>query len=104
MNILGINGALGWDGNIPYDVGSLGDLWVHGSGATLIMDGVVKNAMCEERFSRYKYDGNYPKLTIQKILDFNNITKHDIDLVVYVGSGPILALEMKNCGYVETKI
>jgi len=104
MNILGINGALGWYGNIPYDVGSLGDLWVHGSGATLIMDVIVKNAMCEERFSRYKYDGNYPKLTIQKILDFNNITKHDIDLVVYVGSGPILALEMKNCGYVETKI
>ena len=42
MNILGISGALGWDGNIPYELPEIGDLWVHGSGATLIMNGEVK--------------------------------------------------------------
>jgi len=35
MNILGINGSVGWDGNIS----SIGeqDYWVHGSGATLFI-------------------------------------------------------------------
>ena len=51
MNILGISGAIGWDGNeattewiaerTGNDAGAsgkTGDYWVHGSGATLIMD------------------------------------------------------------------
>jgi len=71
MNILGICGSVGWDGNIPYDISNMGDLWVHGSGATLIMDGELKNSMCEERFSRIKYDGSYPELTVQNILNHN---------------------------------
>ena len=89
MNILGICGAIGWDGNEPTkewiaertgsgegSVGKTGDYWVHGSGATLIMDGELKNSMCEERFSRIKYDGNYPALAIEKILDHNKLTKY----------------------------
>jgi len=48
MNILGINGSIGWDGNIP--MGLIGvdgaqDFWVHGSGATLIMNGELKIAL-----------------------------------------------------------
>ena len=59
MNILGINGSVGWDGNIS----SIGeqDFWVHGSGATLFIDGELKGALSEERFTREKYDGNYPE-------------------------------------------
>ena len=105
MNILGISGAIGWDGNIPYDLGDLiGDPWVHGSGATLIMDGELKNAICEERFSRIKYDGNYPKLVIQHILDFNKLTKHDIDLVLYVCGASPINFEVKMSGYIESKL
>ena len=53
MKILGLNGAIGWDGNIPHMFQSdFMDLWVHGSGATLIVDGELKNSSCEERFSR----------------------------------------------------
>ena len=104
MNILGIMGALGWDGNIPFDLGFIGDVWAHGAGASLIMDGVVKNAISEERFSRIKYDGNYPKLAIQKILDYNNITKDDIDLVVYVGTVAAPCKELIVTGWMNTKI
>ncbi len=104
MNILGISGSLGWDGNIPYELPEIGDLWVHGSGATLIMNGEVKNAICEERFSRIKYDGHYPKLAIQHILDFNKITKDDIDVVVYVGNVAYICTALKRCGYLETKL
>ena len=44
MNILGINGSIGWDGNISMALPDFGEMWVHGSGATLVMDGVLKNA------------------------------------------------------------
>ena len=104
MNILGICGAIGWDGNIPYEISELGDFWVHGSGATLIMNGELKTALTEERFSRIKYDGNYPKLSIQKILDHNKLTKYDIDLVVYVGNTCKISLELLRSGYIEDKL
>ena len=66
MNILGIAGAIGWDGNwsMINDV----DYWVHGSGATLFVDGELKNALSEERLTRIKYDGRYPENAIEKIL------------------------------------
>ena len=37
MNILGLNGSLGWDRRIEYVKDQ--DFWVHGSGATLFIDG-----------------------------------------------------------------
>ena len=104
MNILGICGAIGWDGNIPYEISEFGDFWVHGSGATLIMNGELKTALTEERFSRIKYDGNYPKLAIQKILDHNKLTKYDIDLVVYVGNSCNISFELLRVGHIEYKI
>ena len=104
MNILGICGSIGWDGNIPYVLDDLADFWVHGSGATLIMNGELKTAINEERFSRIKYDGNYPKLSIQNILDHNKLTKYDIDLVVYVGNSCIISFELKEVGYIKDKI
>ena len=111
MNILGICGAIGWDGNIPYNDFMihqveihLGDMWVHGSGATLIMNGELKTALAEERFSRIKYDGNYPKLSIEKILDHNRLTKYDIDLVVYVSNSCSISFELIRSGYIEEKL
>ena len=100
MNILGINGSLGWDGNISDFIKH----WVHGSGATLIMNGELKSAINEERFSRIKYDGNYPKLSIEKILDQNKLTKYDIDLVVYVGLFVDMCFELKQSGYIGKKL
>ena len=104
MNILGISGSIGWDGNIPYVLGDAGDPWIHGSGATLVMDGELKNAINEERFSRIKYDGSYPKLVIQNILEYNKLTKHDIDLVVYVCAAPMINFQLKMSGYIENKL
>mgnify|MGYP001182926060 CR=1 FL=1 len=107
MNILGISGAIGWDGNehvATDEKVQKKDYWVHGSGATLIMDGELKNSMCEERFSRIKYDGNYPVLAIEKILDHNKLTKYDIDLVVYVGNCCIMSFELKRLGYIGQKL
>ena len=103
MNILGICGAIGWDGNEQVatdEKDQKKDYWVHGSGATLIMDGELKNSMCEERFSRIKYDGNYPVLAIEKILDHNKLTKYDIDLVVYVGNANLISFKLKEIGYI----
>ena len=104
MNILGIYGALGWDGNIPYDIKHLCDFWVHGSGATLIVNGELKTSISEERFSRIKHDGNYPELSIQNILDYNKLTKQDIDVVVYVAGAPVMSHGLKEQGYTENKI
>jgi carbamoyltransferase len=107
MNILGINGAIGWDGNIHQIIcrGEITNLRIHGSGVTLIMNGVLKNALHEERFSRIKNDGNYPKLSIEKILDYNGLTKHDIDLVVYVcGPENMIQLGLKMIGHFEEKL
>ena len=101
MNILGISGAIGWDGNELY---SKENNWIHGAGATLIIDGELKNSMCVERFSRIKYDGNYPKLAIQNILDYNKLTKHDIDLVVFVGNCVNTNFTLKQSGYIGAKL
>jgi carbamoyltransferase len=104
MNILGIYGSIGWDGNIFTNLKLVGDLWCHGSGATLIMNGELKTAINEERFSRIRYEGNYPKLSIQNILDHNKLTKYDIDLVVYVSNSCKICLELKKDGYIKNKI
>ena len=37
MNILGISGSVGWDGNISMFLPNLGEAWVHGAGAALVV-------------------------------------------------------------------
>lgn len=76
MVILGINGALNWDGNIEHS-------WVHGSGVSLIVDQEWKGSMSEERFSRIKYDGNFPIQSIKTILLNNKLSFDDVDIVAY---------------------
>ena len=86
MNILGINGSIGWDGNIGFLIGQ--DYWVHGSGATLFIDGELKGSLSEERLTRVKYDGNYPENVITNILKENNLNNDDIvnilDIIITV--------------------
>lgn len=102
MNILGIAGAIGWDGNwsMINDV----DYWVHGSGATLFIDGELKNALSEERLTRIKYDGRYPENAIEKILTDNDLTNEDVDVVAYVSGAVLLCYALKLRGYLTTRL
>jgi carbamoyltransferase len=77
MVILGINGALGFDGNQTSS-------YVHGAGATLIVDGQLVGAASQERFTRRKYDGNFPDLALQSLLSRAGLTSNDVDHVAYV--------------------
>ena len=104
MNILGITGSIGWDGNIEQWLCDWSDFRVHDSGATLIMNGELKTAIQEERFSRNKHEGNYPIRSIQTILDHNKLTKNDIDLVVYVFGANTIGWHLKRVGYIENKL
>ena len=102
MNILGINGSVGWDGNIS----SIGeqDFWVHGSGATLFIDGELKGALSEERFTREKYDGNYPENVIARLLGKYGLTEDDIDIVSYVSNACLISFALKANGYTVNKL
>ena len=104
MNIIGLNGSIGWDGNIAMALPEFGEMWVHGSGASLVMDGVLKNAINEERLSRIKYDGLYPHRAIQTILDYNNLTNGDIDVVCYVGNSSRINLPLRQVGYLRRQL
>jgi len=97
MNILGINGSIGWDGNIGYVDGQ--DYWVHGSGATLFIDGELKGSISEERLTRLKYDGRYPKNAISQLLSRHNLTEKDIDIIGYVNNACLISYSLKLQGY-----
>lgn len=92
MNILGIMGACPpdiWDGNdeAMYDENHperFINKWMHGSGATLFIDENLVGALSEERFTRIKYDGNYPENCISELLNKANLKKSDIDHVAFV--------------------
>ena len=79
MKILGINSALEWD---PTDVGN--NARGHDAGVTLFVDGKHVLSTDEERHSRIKYDGGFPKGSIDYCL--GDIPKEDIDIVCYVPS------------------
>jgi predicted NodU family carbamoyl transferase len=102
VNILGISGSIGWDGN--WSMIDDRDYWVHGSGATLVIDGELKGALSEERMTRIKHDGNYPKNTIKKLLTENNLTNDDIDVITYVSPAVLLSYSNKLHGYLTTKL
>lgn len=97
MNILGINGSIGWDGNIGFLCGQ--DYWCHGSGATLFIDGELAGSLSEERLTRLKHDGGYPENVIKQLLLRNNLTPADIDMVGYVGNAVLLCYALKLQGY-----
>ncbi len=51
----------------------------HNSSVALIEDGNVIFGASEERFTRIKFDMNFPHNALQAALDFRNITKDDVD-------------------------
>jgi carbamoyltransferase len=74
MIILGIYGCCGWDPE---------DAWLHASGASLWKDGEHQFSISEERLSRRKYDGRYPRRSIRYVLEHADIDQEDVDVVVY---------------------
>lgn len=55
----------------------------HDSAAALIVDGEVKFAAHEERYSRVKQDANFPHRSIMEILGAANIRTSDLDRIVW---------------------
>lgn len=84
MIIFGIYGSFDWRADRSFD--EYGEpTWCHDSGATLIVDGKLISSISEERLSRKKHDGNFPKNSIDYCLKEGNIQPEDVDLV-YVPS------------------
>ena len=55
----------------------------HDSAAALIVNGKIKSAAQEERFSRKKHDAGYPFNAVNFILKSNNLNLNDIDFIVF---------------------
>ncbi len=55
----------------------------HDSAACLLIDGVLANAVQEERFSRIKNDNSFPENSIKFLLKQNNIKASEINAVVF---------------------
>jgi len=66
--------------------------YYHDSAAALLKDGHVIAAVEEERFSRKKFDDDFPKMAIEWCLNQANITPSQIDSVAFYDK-PILKFE-----------
>ena len=85
MNVIGLYGAIGWNVLIsdnPKLLKQSEDSWTHGASVTLIKDGEHCVSISEERLSGIKYDGNFPRKSIEYCLSAANLDKNDIDLVI----------------------
>ena len=85
MNVVGLYGAIGWNvvlSNDPKLEKQVNDSWTHGASVTLFKDDNHICSVSEERLSRVKYDGNFPRKSIEYCLSVGNLDKKDIDLVV----------------------
>lgn len=80
MNIIGVYGGFDWEANKSFD--SHDEItWVHDSGATLFIKDKHICSISEERLTRIKNDGNFPKNSIDYCLNAGNISYEDIDEV-----------------------
>ena len=66
--------------------------YYHDSAAALLQDGRVIAAVEEERFSRKKFDDDFPKLAINWCLEEAGITPSQIDSVAFYDK-PVLKFE-----------
>tara|TARA_Y100000593_G_scaffold1829_1_gene3627 strand:- start:1588 stop:3273 length:1686 start_codon:yes stop_codon:yes gene_type:complete len=85
MNVIGLYGAIGWNvvlSDNPKLLKQSEDSWTHGASVTLIKDGEHCVSISEERLSKIKYDGNFPRKSIEYCLSAANLDKNDIDLVI----------------------
>ena len=85
MNVIGLYGAIGWNVLIsdnPQLMQQMSETWNHGSSVTLFSNGEHVCSISEERLSKIKYDGNFPRKSIDYCLNYRNLQPEDIDLVV----------------------
>ena len=85
MNVIGLYGAIGWNVLIsdnPKLRQQAEESWTHGASVTLFSDGNHIVSISEERLSGIKYDGNFPRKSIEYCLSASNLSKEDIDVVV----------------------
>jgi carbamoyltransferase len=90
MNIIGLYGAIGWNVLISDNIqlqSQMDETWNHGSSVTLFKNGNHICSISEERLSKIKYDGNFPKKSIDYCLSVGNIEPEDIDLVIIPSMG-----------------
>jgi carbamoyltransferase len=90
MNVIGLYGAIGWNVLISYHPhlqSQVRETWTHGSSVTLFSNGNHISSISEERLTKIKYDGNFPKKSIQYCLSAGNLKSEDIDLVVIPSMG-----------------
>ena len=57
--------------------------YYHDSSAALVINGEIKSAVQEERFSRIKNDSSFPISSIEFILKENNLQLNEIDYIVF---------------------
>jgi carbamoyltransferase len=72
----------------------LGIMWEQNSTAALMVDGVIVASASEERFSRAKNDGCYPKQAIEYVLREGGIKSNELDAIAFMGHmwGPMYSL------------
>ena len=71
MNVIGLYGAIGWNvllSDNPKLLKQSEESWTHGASITLIKDGEHCVSISEERLSQIKYDGNFPRKSIEYCL------------------------------------
>ncbi|MEB3263004.1 MAG: carbamoyltransferase [Synechococcus sp.] len=66
--------------------------YYHDSAACLLVDGDIRSAAQEERFTRKKHDESFPENAIRYCLKSNNLTVSDLAAVVYYEK-PLLTFE-----------
>ena len=85
MNVIGLYGAIGWNVLIsdnPKLREQMDDSWTHGASVSLFSDGNHVVSISEERLSGIKYDGNFPRKSVEYCLSAGNLSKEDIDVVI----------------------
>ena len=85
MNVIGLYGAIGWNVLIsdnPKLSNQMNESWTHGASVTLFSHGNHITSISEERLSGIKYDGNFPRKSIEYCLSTGNLSKEDIDVVI----------------------
>jgi carbamoyltransferase len=107
MNVIGLYGAIGWNVIIsdnPQLMQQMSGTWNHGSSVTLFSNGKHVCSISEERLSKIKYDGNFPRKSIDYCLNYGNLQPEDIDLVVVPSMGSELFYKNYINGTLNSKI
>ena len=67
---------------------------MHDTGVTLVRDGHVVAAINEERLTRKKNDGSFPRRALDTVLQMTRVGPEDIDLVAMPDERPLWQMAM----------